>query len=375
MGRLRDGSIKTIRGVLFARVCWTDDNGRKREKTKRAESKTHARQLIKQMLRELEDFGSKSLESERMTFQQLAGFYKEHHLKPAEYVGGRKVSGHRSLHTAKYALPVFKEHFGKKRLRSITYGDLVRFRKERLNTPTIHKKARSVSTVNRELEILRNMFNVAYREGWILRNPFTSGPPLILKSHENMRERILTLEEEERLLAACEGRRAHLRPLIIAALDTGMRRGEILKLTWEDIHFEERLIHVKAFNTKTERERWLAMTPRLEAELRSLYERSTKQPGERVFGLKDNFQSAFDHVRRVTGLMEVRFHDLRHTAATRLVEQEIPLPLVGRILGHTQANTTMRYVNANVDTARRAAEALAAFVQSRDEEQEEALIN
>jgi integrase len=296
-----------------------------------------------------------------MTFNQLAEFYQRTHLQPAKYVGERKVSGLRSLHTGKYVMKIFQNFFGAKKLRAITYGDMLRFRSVRLDTPTVLGKQRSITTVNRELEVLRNMFNLASREGWILRNPFTSGPPLIQKAHEKTRERILTSEEEQRLLATCSGRREHLRPLIICALDTGMRRGEILTLTWEDIDFEGRLIRVRAFNTKTQRERWLAMTPRLLSELETLYQDSTGRETERVFGIENNFRKAFETARKKANLPEVRFHDLRHTAATRLVQKNVPLPLVGRVLGHTQANTTMRYVNSNIETARRAADALAAF--------------
>ncbi len=375
MSRSREGSTRTINGILYARVRWTDAEGKAKERLKRAKNKTHAKQLIKEMQREIDDYGTKSLEYDSITFDDLADFYVQYHLKPAEYVGGKKVSGLRSLHTANYALPVFREYFGTKRLRSITYGHLARFRDHRLKTPTMHNKPRSVTTVTRELEVLRNMLNVAHREGWLLRNPFTSGLPLILKSHEKMRERILTPEEEERLLSVCTGKRVHLRALIICALDTGMRRGEILTLTWEDIDFNNRLINVKAFNTNTQRERCLALTPRLESEFLALYEKSSKQPDERVFGIKDNVKRSFNTARRHAGIPEVRFHDLRHTAATRLVQKDIPLPLVGRILGHTQANTTMRYVNANIETARRAAEALAGFRDDREKENEATLIN
>ena len=66
-------------------------------------------------------------------------------------------------------------------------------------------------------------------------------------------------------------------------------------------------------------------------------------------------------MRTKAGLPDVRFHDLRHTAATRLVAAHPPLPEVGRVLGHTQANTTYRYVNANLETTRRAAALLDAF--------------
>lgn len=74
-------------------------------------------------------------------------------------------------------------------------------------------------------------------------------------------------------------------------------------------------------------------------------------------------KKSWTSVRTKAGLPDVRFHDLRHTAATRLVAAHLPLPEVGRVLGHTQANTTYRYVNANIETTRRAAALLDAFNQ------------
>ena len=84
-------------------------------------------------------------------------------------------------------------------------------------------------------------------------------------------------------------------------------------------------------------------------------------PNGLVFGIVDNVKRSFTAARNQAGLNDLRFHDLRHTAATRLVGAHIPLSEVGRVLGHTQANTTFRYVNANVETAKRAAAALDAF--------------
>ena len=75
---------------------------------------------------------------------------------------------------------------------------------------------------------MRRLLNIAEREGWILRNPMRSGDPLISIADERKRKRILTRDKELRLLAACENRyQKHLRPILICALDTGMRRGEI----------------------------------------------------------------------------------------------------------------------------------------------------
>jgi integrase len=118
---------------------------------------------------------------------------------------------------------------------------------------------------------------------------------------------------------------------------------------------------VAAFNTKTMRERTVSMTTRLTLELERLWRQSPKRPHDLVFGIHDNVKQSFANVRHAAGLDDLRFHDRRHTAATRLVGAHIPLSEVGRVLGHTQANTTYRYVNANVETARRAAAALDAF--------------
>ncbi len=124
-------------------------------------------------------------------------------------------------------------------------------------------RQRSITAVDRELEMLRTIFSFAEHSDWVAKSPFKKGASLISKASERQRDRVLTLDEEARLLAACSGRRAHLRPLVITALDTGMRRGELLKLVWPDVDFALDLIRVRATNTKTERPRTIGMTPRV----------------------------------------------------------------------------------------------------------------
>lgn len=75
--------------------------------------------------------------------------------------------------------------------------------------------------------------------------------------------------------------------------------------------------------------------------------------GELVFGIKTSVKNAFNKVKTKAGLADLRFHDVRHTNATRLVGGSMPLSEVGRMLGHTQPSTSYRYVNVNADTARR----------------------
>jgi integrase len=202
--------------------------------------------------------------------------------------------------------------------------------------------------------LLRRVFNVAVSNGWVLKSPFAMGKSLINPGDEKPRERILTNAEEAKLIEECSGPRAHIKPIVICALDTGMRRGEMFKLTWGDIDFKEGLITIRAFNTKTMRERQVAITQRLLKELQRLYKDSNKNPEGLVFNIKTSVKTAFNKAKKDAGVPDLRFHDLRHTHATKLVSKHLPLSEVGRMLGHTQANTTYRYVNPNVETARRA---------------------
>ncbi len=347
----------------WARITYTDPvTGKRHDRQRRAESKSHAKDLVQDLIAEVDKTGGRSLAKENMTFLDLATYYEKEYLKPDEYVDGRKVAGVRSIVPAKANVKALKDHFGKRLLRGITHSDIREFRAIRLATKTKAKKQRSIAAVNRELEKMRRLLNIAEREGWILRNPMRNGDPLISIADERKRERIVTREEELRLLAACENRyRKHLRPILICALDTGMRRGEIFGLKWSDVDFEERVLTIRAFNTKTMQERQVSLTTRLMIELEKLWEASPKNKDFLVFGFTDNVKKSWTSVRTKAGLPDVRFHDLRHTAATRLVAAHLPLPEVGRVLGHTQANTTYRYVNANIETTRRAAAALDAF--------------
>lgn len=354
------------RGGIFARVTFVDDRGHRREVERRAKNRSDAKEIIKDLLRDLDDHGETLIDAARMSFQDLAAYYEMNYLIEPEYVDGRKVAGLRSHRDLRSKLIVLKDYFGTRKVRSITHGDLKRFRTDRLKTPTRHKCQRSITSVNRELQLLRRIFNVARSNGWVKQNPFVMGDALIMASDEKKRDRILTRDEEERLLAACTGKRTHIRPIIICALDTGMRRGEILKLIEADLDFDSRLITVRAFNTKTLSERTVGMTERLARELMDTVERLPAGTDVPLFGVTCDFKKAFYSARKEAGITDFRFHDLRHTHATRLVGAHMPLAEVGRALGHTQANTTFRYVNANFETARRVAALLDEFNANKE---------
>lgn len=100
------------------------------------------------------------------------------------------------------------------------------------------------------------------------------------------------------------------------------------------------------------------MTSRLESELKRLYENAPKDPEGLVFGIKDNFKNGFAATCKAAGIENLRFHDLRHTAITRMIEAGMQPAEVMRVSGHTTPAMLWRYLNANSDTARRAADAL-----------------
>lgn len=352
----RSGYIFQEKGKWFARVTIQDNQGKRRNIKRTAKTKSEAKGLLKTLLRQLETEGVKGIDAAKLTFNDLAKYYITHYVKEPEYFNDRKVSGLRDWKRRKNMVKIFCGYFGKRIIRDITYDDLLAFRTVRLKTPKPNKEQRSVTTVNRELACLRRIFNIALRQDWIIKNPFNRGESLIEVSAERQRERILTLEEEQRLLSACEhSQREHLKPLLISLLDTGARRGETLKLQWKDVDFEKRLITFQALNTKTLRTRQVAITSRLFNELQTLWEKSNKDLNELVFGIIDNVSKSFSSACKEAGIKQggfdgITLHSCRHSAATRLVKGQMSIQMVGKILGHSQPQTTYRYLTANEET-------------------------
>ena len=352
------GSILVVKSSIWARVTYIGSDGKRKQKKRRAESKTHAKELIDSLLDELKEHGAESLQADRMTFSHLAERYKASELVPAVYADGHKVHGRRSLATPIGVLKTLVDWFGSRKVRSITHSDVQSYRLDRLQQETIRKKRRSIASVNRELEQLRAVLNYSKRQGWLQKSPFESGNALIIKSAEKERQRILSKGEEQALLARCVDRRAHLRPLILAALDTAMRQGELFKLRWSAVDFNTGEIHIRATTTKTLSEREVNMTSRVEAELRSLWESSTKEPEALVFGIATNVKRSFKGACKDAKIKGMRFHDLRHTAATRMIESGMPMEQVMKVTGHTQMKTFLRYVNVDERQTKRIAAAL-----------------
>jgi integrase len=193
------------------------------------------------------------------------------------------------------------------------------------------------------------------QEGWIQDNPFDRGG-LISKADEARRKRVLSFDEEQRLLDACTDKRSHIKTLLVCAIDTGLRRGELLSLRWADADLVNRIISVRALNTKTLTARTVPISDRLAIELERLREDATDD--SHLFTVVD-IRKAFYNSCKTAGLSGLRFHDLRATTASRLIGAGLPLEEVAKILGHTVLNTTYQhYTRINSETLDRAREAL-----------------
>ncbi len=380
MPRQRTGYVyfDKQRKAWTARVDYKDELGKPRLLRRQVANKTEGKLLLKQLLREIEQHGSQVIDGAKLTFAKLADIYRDEKLIEPVYEDGVRVAGLRSFQGQRRRLVNLTEYFGAKRVVNITYGDIQKFKLKRLKDPNKRdaqqgvESTLKVATVNRELQLLRNVLNFAKRKGWIVRNPFELGEPLISMAAEKKRDRVITRDEEARLLTACDTKqRAHLKPILICAMDTGMRKGEILKLKWKDIDLDSGVIRLRATTTKTEQSRTVGVTRRLQAELQRLWGISPRNPDGSVFGIACDVKRAFAAACKDAGLSDLRFHDLRHAATTRLVETgALHTAEAMKITGHRQQTTFERYVNPQDETARRGAEALDEWLQGENVEPE-----
>lgn len=206
------------------------------------------------------------------------------------------------------------------------------------------------ATINRELTILKQIFRQIHRQGLIPKDPS------LFVSYEkmpNIRDRWLTIEEESLLISsACDW----LKPIIIFAISTGMRRGEILNLRLEAINFKTRTVTLN--NTKNGVNRLVPLTDRA---LKSIETNRKEGPAF----LRDNrgvinteLEYSFKQACIKASLLELHFHDLRHTFATRLVQHGVELYTIQRLLGHKNPSMTQRYAHHSVESQRRALESV-----------------
>ena len=270
------------------------------------------------------------------TFSAFADLYV------ARYVAARAL---RSVDTIEHRLTLLRRRFGSRRIGDIRMGDIEDLRMD------LRAAGKKPGTINRYLALLRAMLNWAVLRGDLEQTPFRRGSQAVIKleRENNRRSRRLSLDEEARLLSVASNT---VRVLTIAALETGMRRGELLSLRFADVDFDRNVIHIRAENAKSKKGRDIPIaTTRLRTLLTFLSldgDGERRRPEAPVFSnrlgepLRDFRDAWLDALKRAA-IADLRFHDLRGEFASRLVEKGVPLSQVRDLLGHSSIVTTERY--------------------------------
>lgn len=225
--------------------------------------------------------------------------------------------------------------FGEKLIRDITPSDIEGYKKARAEIV-------AVSTVNRELAILKAAYNRLIRDG-VFNGPNPASKIALFSEQHLARDRVLTSEKYQRLISAMH---PTLVPIAETALHTGMRLGEILNLRWDQVDFKGGFINLAPEDTKSAYARSVPLNNRVTSLLHSLIRRLDTPF---VFHFKGkrrtSIQTAWRAACRRAGIADFHFHDLRHMAVTRMVNAGIPETAIMAISGHRTRSVFKRYVN------------------------------
>jgi integrase len=238
----------------------------------------------------------------------------------------------RSHETERLVLCAFLLHpVCRRRLAELRPEDFAAYRDERLREV-------KPGTVRRQLAIIRHAIELARAEWGI---PLQQNPlaKLQINGVDQRRERRLRLGEEEQIIKAAESaRNPFVRSIIRLALATGMRRGEILAITADHVDCTARSLLIP--ETKNGHARTIPLTNEAIALLHSC----KTAPGGRLFPVTANaFRLAWQRVKQRAGVIDLRFHDLRHEAISRFFERGLTAPEVALISGHRDIRMLFRY--------------------------------
>lgn len=271
----------------------------------------------------------------RTRFDDFAESYLEH-----------SKANKRSWQRDRTSLKSLSGCFGDMLLSKINAGHIEKYKSLRIAEV-------SPASVNRELACLSALFTLAKKSKLVDENP--------AREVQNLQERkiamkVLNEEEARRLVDVSTG---SLKSIVIIALNTGMRSGEIFSMRWNDVDFDQHFIFIKM--TKSGVARKVPMNAVVAAALKTM-----KREGEFVFvnpktgrpltTVHRSFKSACTKAR----INDLRFHDLRHTAASWMVMGGVDLVTVAQILGHSDIKMTMRYAHPTPAARRQAVDVLAA---------------
>lgn len=319
-------------------------NGERYRHTTETSDKRKAQRIFDKLKAEIADRKFfEHLPAEDYTYRELIIKYLEEYSavckKPKSHIRDRSLAQH------------LVKFFGDFPILDIRPPDINDYKSQR------RQQRASARTINYELSLLSHSFNIAIRDWeWLKENPVSK---VTREKVRNQLERWLSVEEEQRLLSVAV---AWLRPIIKFAINTGLRESEILDLKWSQIDLCRKTL------TISEQKNGGIDTLPLNGTVVRLLEERAKSPhtpqdfvfpssaGTRI--LHRNLFRAFDTARKKAGLEDVRFHDLRHTFASRLVQNGVDLFTVQKLGRWRTTAMIMRYAHHNTESLRPGVEAL-----------------
>jgi integrase len=250
----------------------------------------------------------------------------------------------RSFRSKRLAISQLRNQFDNLPLRHFNTMLLEQFQTERL------EKGNKPATINRLLATLKHMFTKAVEWDMVEEATLKRVRKVKLLEESNRRLRYLSKEECQALIKECDG---HLKPIVITALNTGMRRGEILNLTWNNLDLQNGFILLD--QTKNGERREIPINSTLRGTFEDLFRGTKERPrridvpwvfyypstGRPYQSLKRSFASACRRAK----IKDFRFHDLRHCFASHLVMAGVDLTTVRELLGHKTLTMTLRYAH------------------------------
>jgi len=287
------------------------------------------------------------VKKDKIKFEDFAQEYLKIHSRPNK----------KSWKTDFHIIKTLERYFKGKYLYEITPKSIEHFKMQRLTEPVgpqdvANPKTICSSTVNRQLDVLSGILNKAVAWGHLQTSPMKS-----VQSFKVPPGRLRFLEKEEivKLLSNCT---KNLKPIVILALFTGMRRGEIFGLQWHDVDVKRDIITL--MDTKNGEKREVPMNEQVKTALI----RVRKHPGtayifcnEKGVPVHDTRKSYATALTK-SGITNFRFHDLRHTFASQLVMAGVDLNTVRELLGHKDLQMTLRYSHLAQSHKQRAVEIL-----------------
>lgn len=308
-----------------------------------------AKELCYRIARGEDPVEQDELQRKQPTFKEVAEKFMDEHSavrnRPATHESNRQVLDNMLL-----------PHFGRMKIRSIERRDVADF--------LSRNKARPIGA-NRSLSTMSSIMSKS--ELWGYRDRNTNPCFKAERYPENRRERFLSSEEFAALDAAMQRAERnltespHIMAMIRIMMHTGCRPGEARFLKWEYVDLENKVFRLPKEATKEKRPKTLFITPYLEDVLRGLKRMegnpyvivSERNDGRAIADVK----KPWDRIKRGAGITtELHLHDLRHSHASMANALGYSLPMIGALLGHTQAQTTLRYAHLATDHLRKAAD-------------------